>query len=307
MVHLNVESGVMMLRACVLTLVIFAASLSASAQSRAELALKVERLEREMIALENRLRGAGGPAVTSGAAPSSSDRALLADLAAKIGTVERQMRSLTGRLEEIEFRLRQQDQAMERLRQEMDLQQQAMIQSQLDAAQQSSQASSVPPAGGQPPVSQPASAGTPPSTATPEPTAPAIALPEGDENAQYQYAFDFIKGNDLENGFTAMDLFLKANPAGSLAGNAKFWLGRIHLRQGRMPQAAQQLLALIEEHPNHDKRTDALVDLADVLIALDSASDACNALAEFRRSEDKASPRLKARAARTATSAGCAF
>jgi len=306
-VQLILESGVMMLRACVLTLVIFAASLSASAQSRAELALKVERLEREMIALENRLRGAGRSAAAGTTSPSSSDRALLADLAAKIGTVERQMRSLTGRLEEIEFRLRQQDQAVERLRQELDMQQQAMIQNQLAAAQQSAQTVSTPPADGQPPVSQPTDTGTVPTMATPEPAAPTIALPEGDENAQYQYAFDFIKGNDLENGFTAMDLFLKANPAGSLAGNAKFWLGRIHLRQGRMPQAAQQLLALIEEHPNHDKRTDALVDLADVLIALDSASDACNALAEFRRSEDKASPRLKARAERTAVSAGCAF
>jgi TolA-binding protein len=83
-------------------------------------------------------------------------------------------------------------------------------------------------------------------------------------------------------------------------------LGRIHLLKGRLPQAAQQLLALIEEHPNHGKRADALLDLADVLIGLGSKPDACNALAEFRRSADNASDRLKARAERTAAEAGCA-
>lgn len=298
----------MMVRAIVLALVILGIGASASAQSRAELALKVERLEREMIALENRLRGPQASSVSGTDTSASSDRALLADLVAKIGTVESQMRALTGRLEEIEYRMRQQDQAMERMRQEMELQQQAVLQAQLDVAQQQSgRPEGTPPAMGQEPTSQP-SASAPEVIDLPEQaSAPVIALPEGDETAQYQYAFDFIKANDLESGFTAMDLFLKAHSDGALAGNAKFWLGRIHLRLGRMPQAAQQLLALIEEHPNHDKRADALVDLADVLIALDSASDACNALAEFRRSSDDASPRLKARAERTAASAGCGF
>lgn len=298
----------MMVRAIVLALVIFGIGSSATAQSRAELALKIERLEREMIALENRLRGPGNSSAASADDSASSDRALLADLVAKIGTVESQMRSLTGRLEEIEYRMRQQDQAMERMRQEIELQQQTMLQTQLDVAQQQSAGpAGTPPPAGQKPVSQPSA--TAPVTSEPsvQASVPMIALPEGDEAAQYQYAFDFIKANDLESGFTAMDLFLKAHPDGALAGNAKFWLGRIHLRLGRMPQAAQQLLALIEEHPNHDKRADALVDLADVLIALDSASDACNALAEFRRSSDDASPRLKARAERTAASAGCSF
>ncbi len=298
----------MMVRAVVLALVMLGIGAPASAQSRAELALKVERLEREMIALENRLRGPQASSAAGTDAAASSDRALLADLVAKIGTVESQMRTLTGRLEEIEYRMRQQDQAMERMRQEMELQQQAVLQAQLDVAQQQSgRPEGIPPNMGQVPISQP-SASTPEASDRPEQaSAPVIALPEGDETAQYQYAFDFIKANDLESGFTAMDLFLKAHPDGTLAGNAKFWLGRIHLRLGRMPQAAQQLLALIEEHPNHDKRADALVDLADVLIALDSASDACNALAEFRRSSDDASPRLKARAERTAASAGCGF
>ncbi|NVJ98982.1 MAG: tetratricopeptide repeat protein [Alphaproteobacteria bacterium] len=266
-------------------------SVAAVAQSKAELALKIERLEREMIALENRLRGGNSGNASNQGTVSVSDRALLADLAAKIGTVERQMRALTGRLEEVEFKQRQLDQAMELLRKELAFQQKEA------SDYRASQTESSP--------EQPAVADAVEDPAVTEPEAPAVALPEGDAAAQYQYAFAFIQKNELDDGFTAMDLFLKAHSDDALAGNAKFWLGRIHLLRGRNPQAAQQLLALIEEHPNHAKRVDALVDLADVLMALGSAQDACNALAEFRRSEDKASPRLKTRAERTAQEAGC--
>ncbi|NVJ71023.1 MAG: tetratricopeptide repeat protein [Alphaproteobacteria bacterium] len=269
----------------------------AHAQSKAELALKVERLEREMIALENRLRGGGAQAGGVQASGAVTDRALLADIAAKIGTVERSLRTLTGRLEELEYKQRQTDSAIELLRKELMLQQQEA--SDFRASQASQEASQVATSG-------PSTALETPPVAT-EPKEPEIALPEGDAAAQYQYAFSFIQKNELDKGFRAMEMFLTANPEGQLAGNAKFWLGRIHLLEKRMPQAAQQLLALIEEHPNHAKRVDALLDLADVLIALDSKPDACDALAEFRRSDAKASERLKARAQRTAAEAGCDY
>lgn len=291
----------MIWRVATLCLVTVCLSLPSVAQSQAEIALKVERLEREMIALENRLRG-GGPAATAPtAAGQLGDRALLADIAAKIGTVERQMRTLTGRLEEIEFKQRQLDDALDLLRRELELQRtetaQAMAQAQTSAGQPATESG----------VTQSPRADVPAQTEPLEEPKPEIELPEGDAAAQYQYAFAFIQKNDLDNGYTAMEKFLTAHPDDTRAGNAKFWLGRIHLLKRRMPQAAQQLLTLIEEHPNHPKRVDALVDLADVLIALDSAPDACNALAEFRRSDDKASDRLKARAARTAEQASCSF
>ncbi len=285
-----------------LFLAMAAGTVPAGAQSRAELALKVERLEREMIALENRLRG--GQANT-GAVPmqGGADNAALADMVAKMGTMERQMRMFTGKIEELEHRLRQQDQAMEMLRKELDLQRQEAAQAQASRPQQSMNTN--PPAGNTAAANNNAAAPAAETPAATTPAKPAIELPAGDAAEQYRYAFEFIRQNDLDSGFTAMEMFLKANPGDERVGSAKFWLGRIHLLKGRMPQAAQQLLALIEEHPNHEKRVDALVDLADVLIALDSAPDACNALAEFRRSEAKANDRLKARAARTAEKAGC--
>lgn len=269
-------------------------AIPAQAQSKAEIALKVERLEREMIALENRLRGGQGNVPAAGAAVDPADRSLMGDLVAKVGSLEGQMRAMNGRLEEIEFKQRQLDEALNLMRKEMALQAQETAQAQAEMkAQISSNGSGAAPS-------------TPVAT-VPAKAEPVVALPEADPATQYRYAFEFIQKNDLDNGFKAMEMFLKANPKDERSGNAKFWLGRIHLLKGRMPQAAQQLLALIEEHPNHDKRPDALLDLADVLIALDSKPDACNALAEFRRSESKANERLIARARKTAQTAGCTY
>ena len=273
---------------------VFAVATPATAQSTAEIALKVERLEREIVALENRLRGGQGGTNAASGPFDPADRSLMGDLVAKVGSLESQMRAINGRLEEIEYKQRQLDEALELMRKEMTLQAQETAEAQAEMKAQIDNNT-----GSAAPASQPDMA--------PAATAPAVELPDADPAAQYRYAFDFIQKNDLDNGFTAMDLFLKANPKDERAGNAKFWLGRIHLLKGRMPQAAQQLLALIEEHPNHDKRPDALLDLADVLIALDSKPDACNALAEFRRSESKANDRLIARAKKTAQTAGCNY
>ena len=114
-----------------------------------------------------------------------------------------------------------------------------------------------------------------------EETVVAIELPDGTPAERYGYAFAFVRSNDLDSGRAAMEQFLDANGDDPQAPNAKFWLGRIHMQQGRNAEAAQMFLSLIEDHPNHNRRADSLVDLSDVLIKLGAADDACNALAEF--------------------------
>lgn len=253
---------------------------------------RIEVLERKVRTLQARL-GMQATEVNE-AAPaggSMNDRRLVADLSAKIGSVERQMRQLNGRLEEYEFKQRQLEQALDLLRKELNIQREDLA-----AATANGQ---VTPAA-QPAVTTPVA--TPEAT---EPVAATIELPDAEPADQYKYAFAFIQKNDLDSGRIAMEQFIERNAGDTRIGNAKFWLGRIHLQQSRNGQAAQQLFSLIEEHPNHPKRADALVDLADVLVKLDSGTDACNALAEFRRVEESASARLKRRAATIGQAAGC--
>ena len=270
-----------------------------SAQGR-DLDRRIDRIERQLRALQRRVFGTEGepaaplpdaPAATgSGAADT---RRLLADLAVQVGAVERQMRDLTGRLEKLEFDQRRVSNALSRT-------EQAVM----------ALRTTAPPAGdAEPDAASGTAAGTtaasPPTAAPAVPENAPVALPDGNMEARYQYAFGFVRSNDLDRAQKALGLFLEAHPTGELTGNAKYWMGRVELRQGRPAQAARHLLSVIDDHPDHEKRGDALAELADALIQLDSNTEACDALAEFRRIGDNVSPRLQARARRLGETAGC--
>ena len=262
---------------------------------------RIETLERQLRLVQRRLNGEQvNLATEGGTAVSSSDRRLLADISAKLGSLERQIRQLNGRLEEFEYRQNDLANSIEQLRTQMSIQREQQL---AGAGRQPLQPEQNNVA------SQPAdNAGGETLDALPqEPVAEstAVELPEGTSAERYAYAFAFVRSNDLDSGRAAMEEFLDAHGDDTQAPNAKFWLGRIHMQQGRNAEAAQMFLDLIENHPNHNRRADSLVDLSDVLITLGAAEDACNALAEFRRIEDDTSDRLKANARRLSDRARC--
>ncbi len=280
--------------------------------SPAVMEAKIDAIQRQLRILQRRVNGGAVPTDTAEAEPTApADRRVLADILAKMATLDRQMRQLNGRLEEYEYRQNEMTETLAQIRQQMALQREQMLAQTVDGSpvvdtqQQPQQGQGdVRPEGNTPPAD--------PLVDTPGEALPAVPaaaatidLPDGDAATQYSFAFAFIRKNDLDSGRIAMEKFMEAHPADPQAANAKFWLGRINMQQSRNAEAAQLFLSLIEDHPNHDKRVDALVDLSDVLIALGAAGDACNALAEFRRIEDKASERLKARARRVSETARC--
>lgn len=293
-------------RLIALTLLVFLTShLPAAAQSSpAVMNERIEALERQLRLMQRRLSGEQVDVApqTVGQSGGSNDRRLLADLSARLGTLDRQIRQLNGRLEEFEYRQNEMAEALEQLRTQMMIQREQQLSTgpaspAPGAAEQTELNTPVADAaGGQQLADLPAQ---------PEAEEPAVELPEGTAAERYGYAFGFVRSNDLDSGRVAMQQFLDAHGDDPQAANAKFWLGRIHMQQGRNGEAAQMFLSLIEEHPNHNRRADSLVDLSDVLIRLEAPDDACNALAEFRRIEDQASDRLKANARRISDRARC--
>jgi TolA-binding protein len=289
--------------------VLLTSSVPLAAQSTAT---KVDRLEREVRALQRRVfgvNGSGGQPVqqqtVTSAPQNETTTRLIADMSVKISAVEKQLRILTGRLEELEYRQRQLEEALDAVQKDTDLKINDLKQSGVQAGGQSGRQAGSRNFAEDNLINNRRAADTRGSAASSTPAAPSIELPTGEPAVQYDYAFSLIRKNDLDSGLIAMEKFLKANPGDSRTGNAKYWLGRIHFLQDRPGQAAQSFLKLIEEHPNHPKRPDALVDLAETLIKLDSASDACNAISEFDRSASGASNRLRQRAKRVASQAKC--
>lgn len=286
----------------------YALGMPVSAQSSpAVMEEKIDAIQRQLRILQRRMNG--GTVPTEGVKDDHtppSDRRVLADLLAKMGTLDRQIRQLNGRLEEYEYRQNEMTATLTQIREQMAMQRTQMLAqpaggtAAVDSTQQQPGQGEALPVADNPPAATSGDA----LPAVP-PAAPTIDLPDGDAAEQYSFAFAFIRKNDLDSGRIAMEKFMAAHPTDPQAANAKFWLGRINMQQARNAEAAQLFLSLIEDHPNHDKRVDALVDLSDVLIALGAADDACNALAEFRRIEDKASERLKMRARRVSETARC--
>ncbi len=264
---------------------------------------RIETLERQLRLLQRRISGGDVTIADEGVAdtPSVSDRRLLADISARIGTLDRQIRQLNGRLEEFEYRQNELSTLVEQLQTQMAIQREQQL---AGAGLPPAQSQTTNGAATAPTQADQDALPALPTEETPA-AAPTVSLPEGTPAERYAYAFAFVRSNDLDSGRLAMEQFLAAHGDDAQAANAKFWLGRIHMQQGRNAEAAQMFLRLIEEHPNHNRRVDSLVDLSDVLIKLGAAEDACNALAEFRRIEDEASDRLKANARRLSDRARC--
>lgn len=285
----------------ILTMFLCATGAAIAQSSPAVMAERVEALERQLRLLQRRVSN-GDVALPQASAATSgaTDRQLLADLSARLGTLDRQIRQLNGRIEEFEYRQNELAETVDQMRNQLV----AQRQQQLAGAVPNNQIAEA----GQEGQSQPDPAGGEPLAALPVDPAPAVAtveLPEGSASERYSFAFSFVRSNDLDSGRIAMEKFLAAHGEDAQAANAKFWLGRIHMQQGRNAEAAQMFLRLVEEHPNHSRRADSLVDLSDVLIKLGAADDACNALAEFRRIESDASDRLRASARRISDRARC--
>jgi len=229
-------------------------------------------------------------------------RRIIADQNIKLSALEREIRDLTGRLEETEFaRRRLEDEITTVRRQLSDLLIQQKTLSDLIARAMSGQGAAGPADAAEPtPVSV-----SEPADETPKPVAAVVQLPGGSAAEQFEYAYQFINTSDLKSARIALEQFLEKFPNDELTPNALFWLGRVHLIEKRPANAATNFLAVVERYQSHPKYAESLLDLADALLALDSAGDACNALGDYRALTNVANPRLKAKEQRLAEAAGC--
>jgi tol-pal system protein YbgF len=55
---------------------------------------------------------------------------------------------------------------------------------------------------------------------------------------------------------------LAQNPGGSLAPNARYWLGECHYASGRYDEAAAEFQRCADDYPESDKAPDALLKLS---------------------------------------------
>jgi tol-pal system protein YbgF len=266
---------------------------------------QLQRLQRELSDLQSQVYGGAAPpagASTDGSGPTAAARMQI-----QLSDLERQMAELTGRIEDLGFRLDTVTDRLDKLVADVDLRLRNLEQGGLPPvgaappADDNGQLAAQPPAAAAPSASpspaqpgtigslresdlsafqqqqQQASPTTPASPGQQSAAAPAGAgaLPGSSPQEQYDYAFGLLRQANYAAAEQAFSAFLAQHSDHALAGNAKYWLGETYYVRGNYQQAAVTFAEGFEAYPDNSKAPDNLLKLGMSLASLGSKQDAC--------------------------------
>jgi tol-pal system protein YbgF len=181
----------------------------------------------------------------------------------RIRELEREIRNLTSRVEDLAHQQREQARENERFRNDVDFR----------LGQIEKGARAAPPA-------------------KPGPGKPG----RGDDNdeekprggdagakADYDTAIGLLRRADYKAAEAALSQFLKRHPNDAQAPNAHYWLGETYLALNRPADAAFQYADVVKKFPKHPKAQDSLYKLGVAMAKQGKKAEACAALGEYGR------------------------
>lgn len=301
---------------------------------------RVDRLEREMRAVQRKVFPGGTQFVqpdnaapdTLSPAPGSPASSPLTDLSARVTALETQLSSLTGQVEQAQFRQRQMEAAFDAYKRATD-QRLATLEAGGSAVPLASAPatydpapspgptnllpSSRPPASAatKPPVT-PASATKPPVT-TPASTSgdparakavAAIERPSTGDGAEdgYIYGFRLWTAKYYPEAEAALKDVVAKYPTSKRASYAQNLLGRSYLDEGRPSLASIAFYDNYKKMPNGDRAPESLYYLASALMKLNKPADACKVYGELSDVyKAKITPEMAANIAKGRAAASC--
>ncbi len=248
---------------------------------------RVGSLEKQMKAVQRKVFPGGDPRFftpdiapeTPVAAPEGTPATTpLADLTARVDTLERQQRTLTGAVEEAQNRLRVMEEGFAKYRGDTDFRLNAIEHPVAVAPTEAPTSTAPPPARGSEAPGKPIGGRPPAKTDTAKP-AKTVVLPVED---QWRAAFALYTARDYDRAAAAMTDFLAANPKAARASNAQYWLGRTYFAQDRSAEAAKAFLDGYKNYADGDRAADSLLWLGKSLTVLKKSKQACSALDELQ-------------------------
>lgn len=326
-------------------------ALPAAAQDVQILLNRLDRMERDMQDLQRQLYRGGGTGITatpvtpapitsgntttSAAAGNQSagfDTSNAARVEVRLQQLETLIRSLTGKIEEVEFKVEQNSGRLDRLVRDIDFRLQALerggVPVQTGSVQGSSNsaateaASTETPAAGQGQgvlgylkqsevkaldnaPAPTAGSGQPETIANAPAANPQQILPDGTPEEQYKHAFTYLQKKDFESAEQALSLFLKRHPKNPLAGNAMYWLGETYYVRKDFANAAKTFATGYTDYSGSSKTADNLLKLGYSLARMDRTKDACVAFDQLKSDFPNASANIKRRAETEQQRIGC--
>jgi TolA-binding protein len=304
-----------MVRAMLRTMVCAAAlsaALPALAQDVRQVERRVDKLESEMRAVQRKVFPGGdkryfepefqptdqAPAPPAGT-PATSP---IADLTTRVNALERQLQTLTGQVEQTNFKVRQMEEAMAKFRADAEFR---LTRLEGGAPPQAT----TPPTGGPPAtVTPPAPQAAAPATKAPaQAAAPATsAKPEAADEAAYKAAYAHVIAKDNVKAVAALQDFAAKYPKSPRVSHALYWLGRTLIAQGEYERAARVFFDNQQKYPTGDRAQESLYWLGDVLVRVDRAPQACKVYDLARQVyADEMKPALKPQFANARAAAKC--
>jgi TolA-binding protein len=271
--------------------------------------LRVGKLEKEMKAVQRTVFPQGVPiqpetgAPTPGTAAGSPATAPIADLTARVDALEKSLASLTGQIEQAQFRNKQQDEAIKRI--------EARLTPETPTEPAATTPAAVTPKVTPAAITKPATPATtkPPITATKPDAArkaqiAAVEIPStGDapEDA-YSYGFRLYTAKLYPEAQTKLKEFVAKYPTHRRASYAQNLLGRAYFDEGKPALASVAFYDNYQKMPKGERAPESLYWLGQSLIKLKKLPDACKVYVELdevygsRLSADLAARAKKGRA-----------
>lgn len=106
-------------------------------------------------------------------------------------------------------------------------------------------------------------------------------LPDTNPKDQYQFAFDLLRSQKLNEAKKALEEFIYKNEEHNLAGSANYWIGEIIYLNGNYKEAALTFAEAYQKYPNSIKVPDMLLRLSKSLSKIDKVEQACFTLKEL--------------------------
>jgi len=248
----------------------------------------------------------------------------VARLEVRLSELEQELRATTGRIEEMNFRLRQLDERLDKLVADVDyrLTRQGAATGPAPPGSQGAASPSVSPAepgaagdrapmvlGRMPQSEMEARRGELGTSERPpfaeKAAEPADVLPEGTPREQYAYGFGLMRKANYDEAETAFKEFLAAHPNDPLADNARYWLGETYYVRGDYARAAETFLEGYQRNKAGPKAPDTLLKLGMSLAALGKNKEACATYGELTRTLPDAPATIKGKADKERRRLGC--
>lgn len=135
--------------------------------------------------------------------------------------------------------------------------------------------------------------------------APTTAPPSQTPKDLYDLGYGYVLRKDYALAEQTFDAFLKQYPSDALVPEAQYWLGEARFQRQNYRDAAEAFLAISTKHATAPRAPEALLRLAQSLIAMREKEAGCAALGEVARKYPRASAGVKQGVVREQKRAGC--